>query len=91
MSTTTKPRAPRNAQAIKASTDAQKAAQATDAKAEATKDAQAAKVEAAEAATVVTAASLSDAQAFHVNGYRNAEATHGSSKHQANVHGKSVV
>lgn len=77
MSTQTKPRAPRNAAAIKAS--------ATEAKAEATQAAQSAKVEAAEAATKVVEASLTDRQAHHVNAYRNAEATHGSSKHAANV------
>lgn len=81
MSTNTKPRAPRNAAAIKASADAAK----VEAKAEATKVAQAAKVEAAEAAKVVTEASLSDRQAHYVNEYRNAETTHGSSKHAANV------
>lgn len=85
MSTSTKPRAARNAQAIKASTDAQKEAQALAAKEEATREAQAAKVEAAEAVTPVVAASLTDRQAFHVNAYRNAESTHGSSKHAANV------
>lgn len=85
MSTSTKPRAPRNAQAVKASQAAQQV-QAATAKEEATLEAQAAKVEAAEAAKVVTEASLSDRQSFHVNGYRNAESTHGSSKHQANVH-----
>lgn len=85
MSTNTKPRAPRAGAAIKASQDIAKAAQAADAKAEATKSAQAAKVEAAEAAKVVTEASLSDRQAHYVNEYRNAENTHGSSKHAANV------
>lgn len=84
MSTNTKPRAPRAAAAVKASEAAQREQDAT-AKAEATLEAQAAKVEAAEAATVVVAASLTDRQAFHVNAYRNAESTHGSSKHAANV------
>lgn len=79
MSTNTKPRAPRANAAIKASQEA-------DAKVTATLEAQAAKVEAADAAKVVTEASLSDRQAHHVNAYRNAEATHGSSKHAANVH-----
>lgn len=86
MATNTRPRAPRAAQAVKASQDIAKAAQATDVKAQATMDAQAAKVEAADAAKVVTEASLSDRQAHHVNEYRNAESTHGSSKHAANVH-----
>lgn len=83
MSTTTKPRAPRNAAAIKAS-------QATEAKAAETKAAQAVKVAEAEAEATAKAeahaeATLSERQNFYVNGYRNAEATHGSSKHAANV------
>lgn len=45
----------------------------------------AAKVEAAEAATVVVEASLNDRQSRYVTDYRAAEATHGSSKHAANV------
>lgn len=77
MATTTKPRGPRNAAAIKAS--------ATEAKAEATKAAQSTKVEAAEAATKVVEASLSDRQSRYVTEYRNAEATHSTSKHAANV------
>lgn len=89
MSTTTKPRAPRNAAAVKASTEAAKAAQAADAKAQATMDAQAAKVEAQGAeeafAEALTGTSVSDVQAFHVNAYRNAEHTAGQSKHAANV------
>lgn len=97
MSTATKPRAATNARAIKASTDAQKAAQAADAKVEATRIAQAAKVaaeatsqaeEAAEemgAEALVSPANVSDVQAFHVNAYRNAEHAAGQSKHAANV------
>lgn len=83
MSTTTKPRAPRTNAAIKAS-------QATDAKAAETKTAQAVKVAEAEAIESAKAeahaeATLSERQSYYVNGYRNAEATHGSSKHAANV------
>lgn len=82
MSTTTKPRAPRTTAAIKASQ--------ANAKAEATKTAQAVKVAEAEAeatakAEAHTEATLSERQSYYVNGYRNAEATHGSSKHAANV------
>lgn len=85
--TTTKARGATTARAIKASTDAQKAAQAADAKAEATKAAQAVKVEAAEVAAEAAApvTNLDDVRAFHVNAYRNAEHTAGQSKHAANV------
>lgn len=85
MATATKPRAPRRQAAVKVSQDIAQAAQAVDAKADATKAAQAAKVEAADAATVVVEASLSDRQARYVSEYRAAEADHGTSKHRANV------